>query len=367
MQFTDRLAFDGLRQTEDGYLVADVRVARTGLQEYLGVELGRPDLSRVAVYRPEEEVFGRDAMNSYAHRPVSNDHPPVPVNASNWKDYAVGQTGGDVVRDGEFVRVPMVLMDAKTIKDVQGGKRELSMGYDAEVIFVDGTTPDGKAYQAVQRGMKMNHLAIVDAARGGNQLRIGDKRDPVAVDHAHPPKPIGGHLMADNRKVVIDGLTIETTEQGAQALEKLQRQLKDSSDNWMKEKDAMKKEMDAKDAELATKDAELEKMKAGQMSDAQIDARVAARADLITKAKLVADADYTGKSEAEIRKAAVTVRIGDAAIAGKSEAYIEARFDALLDSKPDPVRVALATRDGSTAVNDNGYAKSVADLQKGAQ
>ena len=41
MIFTDSVPVTGVRRTEDGYLVAEARVARTGIQDYLGTEIGR--------------------------------------------------------------------------------------------------------------------------------------------------------------------------------------------------------------------------------------------------------------------------------------------------------------------------------------
>ncbi|WP_295925353.1 DUF2213 domain-containing protein [uncultured Xanthomonas sp.] len=171
--FTDRITVGSTRRTADGYLVADAKVARTGVQEYLGSELGRPDMPVVRVYRPADEVFSDSTLRSFAHRPMTLEHPAQGhVDASNWKDLAIGHTGAEVVRDGEFVRVPLVLMDAAAIKAYESGKRQLSMGYTAEVHFEAGTTPDGQHYDAVQRKIANNHLAMVDTARGGPQLHI---------------------------------------------------------------------------------------------------------------------------------------------------------------------------------------------------
>ncbi|MDT9702463.1 DUF2213 domain-containing protein, partial [Streptomyces sp. P17] len=89
----------------------DARVARTGIQQYLGSEVGRPDLEVVTVYRPESEVFKADSMASFAHRPITDDHPDEAVTADNWKDYSVGQTGEEIKRDGDFLRVPMMVAD----------------------------------------------------------------------------------------------------------------------------------------------------------------------------------------------------------------------------------------------------------------
>jgi hypothetical protein len=105
----------------------------------------------------------------------------VHVDASNWKKYSVGQTGDEVVRDGEFVRVPTVLMDNGAINDVRGGKKQLSLGYRAELDWQRGVT-NGQEYDAVQTNIRANHLAIVDGARGGPMPCIGDSFTAFA-DH----------------------------------------------------------------------------------------------------------------------------------------------------------------------------------------
>lgn len=367
MFLTDRVSVGKVRRTKDGYLVADAKVARTGIQVYTGAEVGRPDLEIVRVYRPPEEVFSQDAMHSYAYRPVTVDHPSKMVDASTWKAVAVGQTGGEVVRDGEFVRVPMVLMDAASIQAYDAGKRELSMGYSAEIVFGDGVTPDGQQYDAVQKHLRMNHLAVVDRARGGDQLRIGDGRTPGGKDRAdnHSPKE---KPMSDikTRTILVDGLSVETTDAGAQAIAKLQQQVKDGAQALADANTAHAAAIAAKDAEIGKKDAEIDSLKGKVLSDADIDKRVQARADLVATAKAIHDADYSGKSDADIRKAVVVAKLGDAAVKDKSEAYIDARFDILAEeAKKDPVNRVLRDGAARTPVNDNGYSKSVEDLHSG--
>lgn len=362
MQFFDRVTAGKTRRTADGYLVADARVARTGIQEYTGAEMGLPDRDVVRVYRSEEEVFSQDALHTYAYRPMTNDHPDQQVTAENWKDLAIGQTGGEVARDGEYVRVPLVLMDARAIADYEAGKRELSMGYEAEITFQDGVTPGGEKYDAIQRNLKMNHLALVDRARGGDHLRIGDDN----------PKPQEKSTMSEpkTRTIMVDGLSVETTDAGAQAIEKLQKDVADARSELTTERDTHKQAIADKDKEIAKKDAEIDDLKGKQMSDADLDKAVTERADLISKAKVVADQDYTGKSPADIRKAAVVTVLGDEAIKDKSDDYIEARFDMLAEkANADPVRSALATQDRSPGQpQDNGqsdYEKRITDAWKG--
>ena len=165
---------DTVRTTVDGYLAASPRVARTGIQIYAGRELGRPDLAQVRVYRPESEVFSKDSLGSFAFRPITNDHPSEPVTSANWRRHSVGVSDGTVARDGEFVRVPMLVMDQGAIDAWRGGKAQLSVGYSADIKWADGQTPDGQQYDAIQTKIRANHIAIVGAARGGPKLRIGD-------------------------------------------------------------------------------------------------------------------------------------------------------------------------------------------------
>ena len=219
-RFIEDAQLSGSRITTDGYLVASVLCARTGIQDYLGTELDKPDMPIVKVYRPESSVFAKDSLSTFVGKPTTNDHPPVQVTADNWKEYAVGSIGEDVLRDGEYIRVPITLMDAATIKAVQDGKREISMGYDMELDWTPGTTSGGQAYDAVMTNLRMNHLAIVDRGRAGSRARIDDNNptqwgvSPLLTDR-NPP-------IMTTRKIVVDGLTIETTDQGAEAIGKLQ-------------------------------------------------------------------------------------------------------------------------------------------------
>ena len=170
--------------------------------------------------------------------------------------------------------------------------------------------------------------------------------------------------MSD-KTILVDGLSVVTNDAGAQAIGKLQQQLKDAQAAAGTADAAHKAAIDAKDAAIAKIEAERDALKAKVLSDADLDQRVQQRGDLIAKARAVHDADYSGKTDAEIRKIAVVAKLGDAAVAGKADAYIEARFDILADEAKPVDPVAQALRDSSThrqPVKDNGYAASVAGL-----
>lgn len=357
MLFTDKITLSGTRRTGDGYLVADARVARTGIQIYLGREVGKPEQEQVRVYRPESEVFSTDALASFAHRPVTNDHPAEAVGARNWKQHAVGSTGGDIARDGEFVRIPLVVMDQVAIDAVEGGKRELSMGYACDLDWTPGKTPAGERYDAIQTNIRGNHLAIVDAGRAGPQCRIGDS-------WAATPS----HQESNMKTFTVDGISVEMSDTAIQVVQKVLGQFADAKTALT---DANTK-IGELTAAVSTKDGEIAVLKQqvadAKLTPAQIDAAVQARSAVISDAKAITGAEITadGKTDADIRRAAVDAKLGDAA-KGMDDAAISGAFKALRASVSDADPVRGVIKDGIKPVDhstvDSAHAAMVTSLQ----
>lgn len=332
MQFIDAAVVAGTRQTADGYLVATARAVRTGIQLYAGHEVGKPDQDVVRVYRAADQVFSTDSLQSFSHAPITVDHPGEEVTADNWKALSVGEVSTAAKQDGQWVMLPLILKDAAAIKSVMDGKRELSAGYTCDLDFTPGVTADGEAFDAQQRGIKINHLALVDRARAGSKARIGDGVGPWGAAPISTTDKETITMSDALRTVVVDGLSVTTTDQGAQAISKLLKDLESSAAKLTALATDHATAIAAKDKDLAKKDAEVDGLKAKVLSDADLDKRVAARADLIGKAKAIAkDVKTDGLSDAAIRKAAVAAKLGDAAIADKTDAYIDARFDILVE------------------------------------
>lgn len=370
MQFTDAVAVSGTRRTADGYLVAEARSVRTGIQLYAGHEVGKPELPVVRVYRPADQVFADASLQSFTHAPVTMDHPAEAVTADNWKQLAVGEVSTAAKKDGEWVHLPLILKDAVAIDEVASGKRELSAGYTCELVWGDGVTPDGEAFNATQINIKINHLAIVDRARAGSKARIGDGvRSWGACPVTNDQKPKEDKIM-NLKTVTVDGIPVEVTDQGATVIATLQSRLADAVSKITATETAHQTAVAAKDAELAKKDAEIDALKAKVLDEKALDAKVQARADLISVAKSIAkDVKTEGLTDADIRKAVVVAKLGDAALAGKPEAYIDARFDILAeDAKKSPDPFAAVVRDGLKPTGDahsqanDAWNKSVSDL-----
>ena len=366
---------DTLQVDENGYLRVNARTARTGIQVYSGFEVGRPDMKAVNVYRDEAEVFSKSSLDTFANIPITVGHPEAAVNAQTWRDKAVGNTLEEVLRDGEYLKIGLKIMDASAVQAVKDGTRELSVGYETQLLWEDGKAPDGTPYQAKQTGIVANHIAIVPRGRAGSKARIGDagaKSWGAAPIITTDKETV---TMTDAlRTVVVDGLSVQTTDQGAQAITKLQKDLESSAAKLAAADAAHSAAIAAKDEEIGTLKADLKKAQDAIPSPEALSKLVADRAALEATVKAIAkDVKTEGVSDADIRKAAVAAKLGDDMVKDASEAEIAGMFKAIAKdaATSDPVRAALLNRDTKTNVTDNGqaaYEKRLADAwkQKGA-
>ncbi len=398
MEIRDSLTVDaaGLTLTRDGYVVGEAKVSRAfNVQQYFGSELGLTgdDAGKVfGVYRDPAVVFDEKAMLSLAGRPVTRGHPSGEVNSSNWKDLAKGTMGGTIKRDGEHVVASMVIMDADAAKEVMDGARSLSAGYTVSVVKDEGTAPDGSPYQYRQAGeLRFNHVAYLpdNNPRAGN-TRIGDAWRDQGFAPITPSKK--EDTMSDALKTVVLGdKAVQVAVSDIAAVEAFKidaaKKLADAESGYVaKLTDVEKahasaladkdKALAAKDADLAKKDAEIDALKGKIVDGPELDKLVANRATLLAVAKSIAkDVKTEGLSDAAIRKAVVVAKLGDAAIADKSEAYIDARFDVLAEdakkaAEADPF--AKSVRDGFTPTGDSdkratdAYTQMIADMKAGA-
>lgn len=369
---TIELEDGAVKRTADGYLVASARVARTGVQLYTAKELGLKDRdpsAKVRVYRPPSEVFDTKAMASIAWRPMTNNHPTGKVTAKNWKKLSIGQVGDQVVRDGDFIRVPLTLMDSAAIEAYDAGKKELSVGYRCEIEMADGIVPDGEhdagqTYDAVQHDIRANHIALCDRARGGDHLRIGDQK----------PEPEPRKM----KTILVDGIPVAEVSDAAEAvINRLTGQLATSA-SALAVADAKVGDLTTTVAthvgEIAALNA---KLKDAEITPARLSKLAAERATLIDSAKpLLGDSyKFDDKTDVEIRKAAVHAKIGDAALT-MEDAAISGAFAVLAATKDaggdqrrrDPIREvigdqALRGEKDPRAMRDEAKAKRIATMQ----
>lgn len=355
----------GVKRHKDGYIAGRVKAARTGVQLYTGDEMGWPEKSAVAVYRPIDEVMRLDSLASYKGKPITDGHPSARVTADNWDTFARGTVMG-VMRDGDAVSLDLTVSAKSLVDKLEAGEaRQLSAGYVAKIDRTAGVTEDGTPYDAIQRDIYVDHIAVVPAGRAGSEFRIGD--DAVNWGAAPiTPSNKKEDTMSDALKTVVLGdKAAQVAVADATIIEQFKAdQAKALTDAETVHADAVA----AKDKEIATKDAKIKELEGKVLSDEDKAKLVADRVALETKAaKITDEVRPTGMTDAALRKAVVIAKLGDEAVNGKSEAYIDARFDILAEdaAKTDPVADAITggtvTNDGVT-VADKAYAESVAYL-----
>lgn len=367
MQFTDAVTVAGTRRTEDGYLVAEARCVRTGIQVYAGDEVGKPELKTVRVYRGPDQVFADGSLQSFSHAPVTVNHPKEMVTADTWRDLAVGEVSTAAKKDGEWIMLPLILKDAAAIKSVEDGKRELSAGYSCTLDWTPGNAPDGQAFDAQQQDIKINHLALVDRARAGSKARIGDGATSWGASPVIPEKE---PTMTTLKTVTVDGIPIEVTDQGATVIATLQQRLADATAASTKVLADHATALATKDGELAKKDAEIDALKAKVVDGAALDKLVADRAKLVGLATVIAkDVKTDGMTDAAIRRAVVIAKLGDAAVKDKADAYVDARFDILAEDalkigngNIDPMTRALGDRTQQPNTTDADKVRQAAEV-----
>jgi hypothetical protein len=354
---SDAAPISAMRLTKEGFLVADVRASRMGIYRYSGAECGKPEVSEIRVFRPEAEVFRKETLASFTTIDVTNDHPPEMVGPRNWRKYAVGHTGDEVLKDGEFLRVPILIKDQQTIEEVQSGKRGLSFGYTCDLDFTPGKTEKGEEYDAVQKNLVGNHLAIVGAGRAGPNCRIGD-------ENTGDPEMPGENI----KTILVDGLMVRVTDEAERAIAKLTTdhekaiKAKDelvaqlTADNVRLTADLSARDatIAAKDKDLAGKDVEIKSLRDAAGDVSKLDAQAVERAELLSAAKalgLSAD-DVRGKANDAIVRTAVEKKMGADKIKDKSADYVRACFDHLVDA---------AGKDGGTVLRDDPIARLMGD------
>ncbi len=386
--FADTLTLDAKRRTRDGYLAVRAKVARTGVYEYAGREIdpdnahGLRDKALVHVLRDNDTVFDKSSARSFVGKPITDDHPHEAVTADNWKDLARGVIMG-AMREGDYLAFDLLLTDAETIRKVDGGKRELSNGYGAELQFGDFKAPCGTLCEARQVGITGNHVALVDRGRAGSACAIADAAICERADAGflagiiadgetysvgglsdknigNQISPVGASLMA-TKQITFDGMPIEVTDQAEAAIRKVEGKLA-VADKRATEAEASVATLTTEKATLDAKVVTLEKqIEDAKLTPAQL--RDAARSYQATadKAKALGVTITDDMDEGGMQRAAVNARMGDAA-KDWTDDQISASFALIAkDAKPqgrDPVRDVI--RDGAVTLTDSSTIHSAA-------
>ena len=316
----DVLRLDAFTRTPQGGIRVPAALARTGVQIYRDAS-GR----ETREYRPPEEVFHKDAIESFHYAPLTIGHVPS-VNPDNWGACAVGHVVGAPRQDGKFLSAETAIMRADAIRKIESGElKELSCGYEVEIDNTPGITADGERYDSVQRSIRGNHVALlpVGAGRAGPDVRL---RADSAEDAKEYPGGVAwrSDSIESYPAIMADQPKAETKTEAAK--EVVTEVKKDESAAVLLGR------IDSLTAANADLQRKLDAM------PGQVEAMATARASLIgAVAPLMPKSDKgegwraDGKSEKVIMLEALSVLRPSAKFDGKEDGFVRGAFEAALE------------------------------------
>jgi len=309
---------------EDGRLKADVIVSRIGVLVYRNA-----DGSLRRELRDPDEVFKAVSLKTMEMIPITLGHPQAGiVNSDNAKELQVGQTGENIRVDSPYIRSTMTINQEQAINNVRAGNEELSLGYTLQLDETPGEWR-GERYDAIQRNIEYNHLAIVPKARAGKEARITlDSNEAVQTNQQTEKEP---EMETKNLiKVNVDGLPYDA----APEVDKFIAKQTSRIDGLEAEAKSASAAMSTLQANFDSQKEELDTLKAVNM-DEEVRKAVGIRLKLEREAATHLDEEtvkkFDGMSDQEIKLEVIKKKSPKANMDKKDEAYIDARYDAALE------------------------------------
>ena len=368
---------DQFNITSQGFLVVDANLTRAGVFDYYD-----KDGNKIRENRPPEEVFKKETLDSMKFAPLTDLHPDEMVTVDNVFKHAKGFVGENIRRNttskGDFASGKVVITDKKQIQEIldkwdKGEDVELSMGYDAKVVDISGQHPSEGHYDKTQQNIIYNHVSKVPKGRaGGNVKLITDAEQEAIIVLDAETKEQNKHK--DNREENIMKFKKGSVEVGGFKMDAIEGDIHEDSKSVVERLSGKLDEAiivigkQIKDAaaagkstdELQAKFDQLEsdskdvKAKLDELSDPNsetIQNMIKERSDLETVAgKLdvkVDKEDGTKKSNKELKVDSIVAVSADFKVEGKTDDYLDARFDAIVEAieakKDDKTKVSLGS------------------------
>ncbi len=387
--------------TDEGYVKARAIVTRCGVFLYKNADgTVRKEL------RHPDDVLDPKSLESIKMIPVVNGHPSERlVNADNAKRLAIGYTGELVEQQLPYIVANLLVTDKNAVEEIKDKvKNELSLGYTVDLI-PDSGTYYGEPYEFRQTNIRYNHLALVDQARAGPEARIaldGNDAEEILKEEAEVAKQRKIKIDAEEYMLEDDAATaIEKLMNHHHEFKKSHddfmgkhNTMKEEHEKMMAERDSLrdkdhhdpeavhhplendeigskgKEEMDPDDSygmQSHVKDYEKpshmenhvvmspknehyprDLPHISKVDAAEVDRRVKNRVRLEKIAERYLDRNSVARldsmSDLEVKKRIIMNAQPNAQLEGKSEVYINARFDSVLEDLPGAKVIAMPHR-----------------------
>lgn len=307
MQRYDNVAIKATK-TSEGFIRDAPIVGRTGILKYQNA-----DGSTRYEYRPPEEAFNADSLASLQGKPITVGHKAMVSAGNAARVQPIGTVLTSGRQDGDTIRADIVIYDLPT------SARELSCGYSLDLDETPGKTPDGQHYDAVQRNIRYNHVAVVPRGRAGI-ARLNMDGEQVIDDEKKGTTKMANDTMT---KVRTDsGLEYDAAPEVGVYVEKLKNDIAAAK----KEHDTLQAKYDAALADIDK--VKKEKQELEKTAKDNFDTAVAERVKMLDVANKHNIDGAEKMNNTDIKKAVIKSVRGEAInLDDKSDDYINAAFD----------------------------------------
>ena len=341
-----------LHKTPEGYYQGTVIPTGIGVFRYL-------DKNRKFVYRLRDVDDVKAATASLNCKPITLQHPNVPVDVNNVKDLQVGMTANDASFDGLNNRVTVTITNKDAIDAIDRKEvKAFSMGYKCSIVDNDGVW-QGVHHDQQQKNIVYNHLALVTKGRAGDKVNfmVGDSADfadffdmadpeteepqkhtedgkehqdgqPVIVNDGKADPDV--HLKDSNnnnqeqsmKTIQLDGVDYQADEKVIDALQVAQKDAAEKLD----EIHTLLSAVDERDSQIADLKEQLEKAN-DEIDESVIDAAVNAKLEILAAARAAGIECDTSDDVSDIKRKVIAAAFDSIDLESiEDEASINALF-----------------------------------------
>jgi hypothetical protein len=159
--------------------IKDNPLSKIGVFPYSGAQI-HPDLEPdkiYNVYRPEEELSHPDTIESFKLLPFTDEHAMLGAEGAGLmpaeQKGVHGVIGEDVYYADGYLKGNLKIFSDKLSQLIDSGKKELSIGYRCLYDLTPGVY-NNTHYDAIQREIRGNHVALVNEGRAGPDVAVLD-------------------------------------------------------------------------------------------------------------------------------------------------------------------------------------------------
>ncbi len=358
---------------DDEVLVADVLMTKSQVLPY------RDNGTTVYEFLPPEELNEDNWLKSIRSKAVTDLHPDEEVNYDNLGDLSKGSLTNKVwaeEKDDGTVEVwaKETVYDQDLIEDIKNGKkRQVSIGRFVNVIDEKGEF-GGVSYDRKQTDFRLNHLAHVPQGRAGSDVSVrldgggtmvslkeddGADTSPKNVEQEEGDSSetvANTDTVGDvNMKLTLDG---EELEIGEELTEEDVESFQDEIDERLHELRDKDNKLDEKDEKIGKLEGRMDSLEQKVENDTAED-KIDERLMLIDKIReVMPDYNWHGKSKTDMQTDLIEAVFDGIDLEDKSEAYIDGRFDAALESIEESRGRKVTLKPDSDSREDSDAAKN---------